>query len=270
MNGGPEVWMDSAMAGLSVHAGGDVMQGLSLVGTADMELDAGLPLSLWAGLAGDAGVEILGDGSVIRGATIAGDAPILTMGSGAFTRWAMLSGGSPIEVDAVGDVVVVGSPRAIFDIEVRGSADLRVADGLALAGDAAARLSGLMVPRQARTSHITGKAGIDIVSAGRASLLAVLAGGVASIRIASHGAVRYGGKAYAQGTASISLQTRGSATMTSHVFAEGSASIQFTAHAERAGVPAIPDQYVEAPRMRSLFVSAENRRMTVPAERRLQ
>lgn len=270
LNGDPEVWIsEPAIASIAVQASGGVMHGLSLKGNAQVAIAAGMTLSLRAKISGGASISMQGVGTLIRGASLQGGAAINVGAFGGFTRWVMLGGLAPIELFAEGDVVVVESVSATFTVQVRASGDIHVARGRKLEGLAQIELKPSLSAWSVRATPLSGHAAIEVASIGYGALRIMSPPGIATIELAAHGAARLGAKVPLEGSAVVELYARGDLGKFRYVFLEGSATIEVQALAEKIGVPAFPDHYVEAPNIRTLRLTEETRRFIVPAERRL-
>jgi len=269
LNGDPEVWIDEAVASLSLQAAGDVMRGHLLAGSAQMAMQASLPLSLHARITGGASMSMAASGSLLRGATLSGTASMQMAAAGDFTRWVMLEGLAPLEFDADGDIVVVESISATFSMELRASGDIRVARAHQLEGTAQIELGADLKAWAVPATPLAGHAVMELASIGYGALRIMSPPGVAIMEFAAHGAARLGAKVPLEGSAVMGLYARGDLGKFRYVFLEGTATLELAAWAEKIGVPAFPDHYVEAPKIRTLRLTEETRRFTVPAERRL-
>lgn len=269
LNGDPQVWIDEAVASIALQADGDVMRGHLLAGDAQMAMAAELPMAIQAKVAGDASMSMAASGSLIRGATVAGDAVLQVAASGGFTRWVMLEGLAPIELDVDGDVIVVEGISATFTVELRASGDLRVASTHQLEGAAQIETRADLKAWSVPATRLGGYAQIEVASIGYGALVIQSPPGAAMIELQAHGAARLGAKVPLEGDAVMELYARGDLSKFRYVWLEGSAAIEVQAFAEKIGVPTIPDHYVEAPKIRTLRLTEEQRRFTVPAERRL-
>lgn len=269
LNGDPEVWIEDAVASISIQAAGDVMRGHPLAGNAPIAMSAGLPLALHARISGGAGISMAASGTLIRGATLIGDAAVRVAASADFTRWVMLEGMAPVELYADGDILVVEAISATFTIEVRASGDIRVARSHWLEGTAQIETRADLKAWTVPATPLFGHAVMEVASIGYGALVIQSPPGVATIELSAHGAARLGAKVPLEGSAVMELYARGDLGRFRYVWLEGTASIEVQARAEKVGVPAFPDYYVEAPKIRALRLTEETRRFTVPAERRL-
>ena len=269
LNGDPEVWIEEAVASLSLQAAGDVMRGHMLAGDAQMAMQASLPLSLHARITGGASMSMAASGSLIRGATLAGDAVMQMGAAGDFTRWVMLEGLAPVEFYAEGDIKVVESVSATFSMELRATGDIRVARSHQLEGSATIELDAGLKAWSVPATPLSGRAVMEFASIGYGALRIMSPPGVATLELAAHGAARLGAKVPLEGSAVMGLYARGDLGKFRYVFLEGTATMELAAWAEKIGRPAFPDHYVEAPKIRTLRLTEETRRFTVPAERRL-
>lgn len=389
LNGDPEVWIDNAVAGITVQAVGEGMRGALGAGSSTIVFGAALAPKVQRKLTGQAAVAVGGSAELARGTTIAGHPTIVAATQGDFTRRAMGEGHSLVEIISAGDIAVVEPVGATFSIELSSSGQLNLAtarqvagasaigldSGLSLsaifklAGDSAVSLagsgsvahgmalggassvavqsagdftrralgeghsaivvdSGLNLAIQAKLSghssiamdgigtvahgmglsgtsqidlgmsgdftrwvmvqgrapielapvlyswtvkgaQLGGRSEIEMASIGKLGAILKSPPGAAIIELDSRGAARLGAKAALQGHAAIEFYARGDLGKFRYVWLEGTASMGLNAWAEKIGVPAIPDYYVEAPKIRMLRVNDETRRFTVPAERRL-
>lgn len=269
LNGDPEVWIDEAVAGIAVQAAGEIMQGLTLKGGAQVVVGASLPPSLHLALSGGASMSMAASGSLVRGTTIIGNAAVQVAAAGDAVRWAMLEGLAPVEVYAEGDIVVVEGISATFTIEMRAEGDIRVAQSHRLEGVAHIELDAGLKAWSVPATQLCGRTIMEVASIGYGALVIQSPPGAAQIRMAAQGAARLGAKVPLEGSAVMELYARGELGHFRYVWLEGSAAIELQAWAEKIGVPAFPDYYVEAPKIRLLRVNEETRRFSVPAERRL-
>src|SRR5690554_1999422 len=269
LNGDPEVWIDDAVAGIAVQAAGEIMQGLTLKGGAQVVVGASLPPSLRLALSGGASMSMAASGSLVRGTTIIGNAAVQVGASGDFTRWAMLEGLAPVEVYAEGDIIVVESISATFTIEIHAEGDIRVAQSQRLEGHAPIELRGDLKAWSVPATQLCGRAIVEVASIGQGALVIQSPEGAAQIQIGAHGAARLCAKLPLEGSAVIETFARGELGRRHYVFLEGQAAIELLAWAEKTGIPLIPDHYVAAPGIRTLRLTEELRRFIVPAERRL-
>lgn len=249
LNGDPEVWIEEAVASLSLQAAGDGMRGAMFEGSAAVELDADCDLLVWALLEGQASVELDATGEGLR--------------------WVMVEGQTPIEFAADGDIVVVEGISASFAVELRLAGDIAVAQAANLDGGSAIRLSASGSVGSAKTALLSGVAPLVFAGRGHGALVIDSPPGAAAIKLLAQGASRVGAKMPLEGTAVVALYARGGLGKFRYVFLEGAAAFEILAMAEKIGVPAIPGYYVEAPKIRTLRLTKEPRRFTVPAERRL-
>lgn len=269
LNGDPEVWIDEAIASIEIQAAGDVMRGHMLAGSAQMLMQADLPLSLHARISGFANMSMAASGSLVRGATLNGGASLQVGASGDFTRWVMLEGLAPVEIYADGEINVVESVSATFSIELRAGGDIRVARSHQLKGTAQIETRADLKAWSVPATHLAGYAVMEFASIGHGALVIQSPPGVATIELQAHGSARLGAKVPLDGAASIEIYARGDLGKFRYVWLEGSAAIEVQAWTEKTGKPVIPGYYVEAPKMRTLRLTEETRRFTVPAERRL-
>lgn len=269
LNGDPEVWIDDSFASVVVQAAGDVMLGLSLVGSAPVALSSSLALAFQAKLSGAAGVSVSTNGVLTNGLSLVGTAPVQVKTTGDFLRWVMIEGVTPTVVDLTGDIAVVPAISATFTLVMSADLDLHVAVSQKIEGILPVVLSSSFQAYSVPATLLSGVAPVQFAGIGMGNLVVTSPPGAAEIRLSADGAARLGAKLSLEGSAVIETYARGYLESWHYVYAEGSAALEILARAEKHGTPIIPGYYVEAPVMRALRVVEEARRFTVPAERRV-
>lgn len=268
LNGDPEVWIEEAVASLSLQAAGDVMRGHMLAGNAQMAMQASLPLSLHARITGGASMSMAASGSLIRGATLAGDAVMQMGAAGDFTRWVMIEGDSPVELFGDGDIQVVPGASATFDIVLSAECDLRIGAGQKIEGYMPIELRGDLRGYHVKATQLGGYANIELAALGHAALSIMSPPGVATIQLAGSGDLRLGEKIGLEGYAAINFYSRGAVEVLHYVYAEGVATIEIAASAAVAGKPKIPAEYEPAPASRIISIGRETRERSLSREHR--
>lgn len=268
LNGDPEVWIDAATASVSVQAAGVGMRGSLLNGAAQVRVGAVLALAYMAKLSGSAGVRFSAVGQITYGRMLAGDAKVQVKLAGNFTRWAMLEGLAPTEVIAEGDIGVSASIGATFSVVLRAGMAPNIASSRKLEGFMPIFVKAGFQAYSVPATQLAGKALVQLAAIGRGNLFIASPPGFAAIRFNASADSRFGAKLSIEGAAVVETFARGDLKSWHYVYAEGAATVSLLARAEIHGTPIIPGFYVEAPVMRALRVSEDNRRFTVPAERR--
>lgn len=269
LNGDPEVWIDAASASVVFQAAGDGMRGALGSGTAQCSIVSSGALALYARLEGQASMVWAASGSMTYGVSLVGSAPIQVKASLQGLRWVMLEGQAPTEFYLDGDIQVVPAISATFVVRFDSDLVLHVAKGQHGAGLMPIELRASFDAKVGRSQPLEGYAPIEMAGIGYPALVIQSPAGDGSIQFMSSGDARFGSKIDLEGFAELSLFSSADLGILHYVYAEGTADIGIIAEAAKHGIPNIPGIYVEAPTIRVLRVGEETRRFIVPAERRI-
>lgn len=269
LNGDPEVWIDDSSASVVFQASGEGMRGAMGAGTAQCSIVSSGALALHARLEGQAGMVWGASGSITYGVSLVGTAPLQVKASLDGLRWVMLAGQAPTEFYMDGDIQVVPSISATFVMTLASDLDLHVATGQHGEGITPIEVRADFDAKVAKALRLVGYAPIEFAGIGYPALTIQSPPGAGSIQFKSSGDARFGSKIGLEGEAGIGLFSVTDLGVLHYVYAEGAAKIGIIAEAAKHGIPNIPGLYVEAPPIRALRVGEEARRFIVPAERRI-
>lgn len=269
VNGDPQVLIDDSLLSLVVQAAGEGMRGIVVSGAAPVALSSNLGLAYMAKLSGQAGVTFSAGGVLTNGLSLVGAASVQVKAAGDFLRWVMIEGVTPTVLALSGDVAVVPAVSATFTMVMSADLDLHIAAGRRLEGYMPVALRSTFQAYSVKGTPLSGLAQVQMAGIGRGNLKIASPPGSAQIQLNATGDSRMGQMLQLEGYVAIDTHVRGSLESWHYVYAGGTASIGIGARSERHGTPSIPSTYIEAPDIRALRVTEENRRFTVPAERRI-
>lgn len=272
VNDSSEVWSWYGAADIAIQATGALAIGATLSGDSSIQVqsDAIGYLQAMPPFA-PASVVIEAVGEVAYGVTGSGLAEVVLTSTGQGTRVVMGLGASNIVFEADGDAQVVEPAAASFVVVVQASIDERVTPGVMGEGSAQIRVTTTAEDHRAVPIWLESEdTPVVVATIGYPRLVVQSPAGSAAITLASSCEARLGGRVELQPLpAELSLYTRGELGFRHYVYAEGECSIAVQSMALSHGRPQIPTDYIAAPAIRLLRVAKDDRRFTVPAERRL-
>lgn len=269
VNGDPQVLIDDSLLSLVVQAAGEGMRGIVVSGAAPVALSSSLGLAYMAKLSGQAGVTLSTGGVLTNGLSLVGAAKVQLKAAGDFLRWVMIEGVTPTTLELSGDISVVPAVSATFTMVMSADLELHIAAGRRLEGFMPVALRSTFQAYSVKGTPLSGLAQVQMAGIGAGNLKIALPPGSAQIQLNASGDSRMGQMLQLEGYVAIDTHVRGSLESWHYVYAGGTASIGIGVRSERHGTPSIPSTYIEAPDTRALRVTEENRRFTVPAERRI-
>lgn len=267
-----EVWSWYGNSSMAVQASGAIQFGLTLSGSASVQMVAAGGAVLYATPSfTPAGIALTASGVLTYGATGAGQATLKVSSDGDGTRWALGQSASQILFQAAGDAQVVTPIASSFVVVVSTSIDPRVTQAIPGEGASSIVLSASLEPHIAKAGWLASDSTkFELATIATPYLVVDSPAGNAALRLLADGDARFGGKVQLEPMpAELGLFASGELGYQHYVYASGEAQITVESAAARHGIPQIPSNYIAAPGIRMLRVDNEQRRFIVPAERRL-
>lgn len=270
VNGSNEVWSWYGSSELAVQAGGEMLIGVPLSGSASIEVNSSVEArAIFYPSFPEAGIALTSTGEALYGRTGSGTSIIEISSTADGTRWVLGESTSDIVFEAEGEAQVVAPAAASFDIIISSTIEERVTPAIMGAGQSLIELRTDLAGAVGRAVRLEASSQIVLASRAIPRLVIDSPPGSSDILLNALGDARFGRKVYLEPSeAVIELFSRGESGRQRYIYGEGGSVIAILAGMLQAGIPPIPAIYVPAPRSRTIIVQRDPRDMIVARENR--